>query len=334
MDDTIPSMTCFKPRLQLLLVAALLAIACDRTPTGPVVLSHPAGTPSGRVAIAGSPSGIAVSPSGIAFVTLFDKSEVARFNAAAPTVSMPSIRFAVQPWHVTITHSGSVALVASAEEDRRWVVYSVDVRSGEVTFARDVDAAPYRVAISPNDSRLFVLAYSDLAQVYTYPLTNLLDGQSYVVQVPGLTRAMAVSPTTGAVFVTTNFRVARLDPISLNIQAIAGPVPVASEDVVVSADGSRVWYGSGTGTLVALDANTLEKVAEIPTGDNIFGLALSPDGTQLWATAAGDLLVVDPVRGAVVTRVTLGGTPGHIAFDRAGTTAFVSNEGGWVDIVR
>jgi DNA-binding beta-propeller fold protein YncE len=328
-------MTCVPPHLRLLLVAAVLSIACDKTPTGPKVLAHPAGTPSGRLAVTGSPSGIAVSPNGIAFVTLFDRNEIARFDVGTPTRLMSSIAIPVHPSHAAFSRDGNTALVASAGEGNDWVVYSVDVRSGKLTYARDMQNVPYRVAMAPDDSRFYVLMYGDLTQVYAYPLTGLLDRpQSYVIQVPGLSRAIAVSPTTGAVFVTTNYRVARLDPITLEIQAITGPVAVASEDVVVSADGSRVWFGSQTGTLVALDATSLEKVAEIATGDNIRGLALSPDGTQLWATALGDLLVIDPVRASIVTRVALGGTPGHVAFDRAGTTAFVTNEQGWVDVVR
>ena len=75
-------------------------------------------------------------------------------------------------------------------------------------------------------------------------------------------------------------------------------------------------------------------VAEIAIGANVRGLALSPDGTQLWATSLGDLLVVDPAQGSIVTRLALGGTAGYIAFDPAGTTAFVSNDQGWVDVIR
>ena len=62
--------------------------------------------------------------------------------------------------------------------------------------------------------------------------------------------------------------------------------------------------------------------------------ARPPDGAQLWATSGGDLLVVDPARASIVTRLTLGGTAAHIAFNHAGTTAFVANEAGWVDVIR
>ena len=324
-------MTCLQPRLQRLLVAAVLAIACDKGATEP--LAHPVGTVSGRLALPDTPTSLAVSPNGIAFVTLLNRNEIARFNTAAPTTLMSSIPVAVHAQNAAFTRDGNTALVAAADVDR-WVVYSVDVRSGDFTYARAMQNAPARVALSPAEDRFFVIMYGDPTQVYSYPLADLTTARPSVTQIPGVARAIAVSPTTGAVYVTTNYRVARLDPVSLDIQAVAGPVPVASEDVVLSSDGSRVWYGSANGTVVALDATSLEKVAEIATGDPIRGLALSPDGTQLWATSLGDLLIIDPAQGSIFGRVTLGGTAGQIAFDRAGTTAFVANDQGWVDVIR
>jgi len=330
-------MTCFQPRLRRrLLVAAALLISCDKAPTGPEdtgPLAHPVGTASGKLTIAGAPYGIAVSPKGIAFVTLLEKNEIARFNAAAPTTAMSSLPIAVHPWHVVFNRDGNTALVAAFDIDR-WVVYSVDVPSGDVPFARSILDPPFRVAMSKDESRLFVLTWGDPARVYSIPLNNLFGSKQYLQQIPGQPRALAVSPTTGAVFVTTKYRVARLDPDTLGIQAITGVVPVGSDNSVLSPDGSRLWFGNTAGNLVALDATSLEKVAEVPHGANIYGLAMSPDGAQLWATSLGELLIVDPVSVSIAKRLNLGGTAAHIAFDRAGTTGFVTNEQGWVDVIR
>ena len=332
-------MTCLQPRLcRRLLVAAALSIACGDPPTGPdddggQGLGHPVGTPSGKLTIGGTPSGIAVSSNGIGFVTLLDTNEIARFNAAAPATLMSPLFIAVHPWHVVFNRDGNTALAAAADP-ARWVVYSVDVRSGDVPYARSILDPPYRVAMSRDESRLFVLTYGDPARVYSIPLTDLFGARQYLQQIPGLPRSITVSPATGAVFVTTNFRVARRDPDTLGVQAITGVVPVASENSVLSPDGSRVWFGSPAGNLVALDASSLEQVAEVAHGANIYGVAMSPDGERLWATSGGDLLIVDPARASIVSRVTLGGTAAHIAFDHAGKTAFVANEAGWLDVIR
>ena len=331
-------MSCL-PRLQkrLLAAAALvgsLSIACDGASTDPGPLTHPVGTSSGRLGIEGSPWSITVSSKGEAWVTLLDKNEIARFSTANPTGLGSPFIFAVHPMHVAFNRIGTIALVGGWDPDRR-VVYSVNAASGEATFAREMSGRPYRVALARDESRLFVLSYGDPAQVYSYPLTGLIGAQGFVIQVPGIARAIAVSPTTGEVIVTTSARVARLDPATLETKAMIGPVSIVSQDVVITPDGARLWMGSGAGSLVALDATSLAQVAEIPLGTGIFGLAQSPDATQLWATTpTGELLVVDPVGASIVTRLTLGGIPNHIAFDPSGTTAFVANEAGWVDVIR
>ena len=327
-------MTCFQPPLRRrLLLAAVLSIACDAPPTEPAA-SHPMVSPSGRLTLAGSPTSIALSSRGAGYVTLLDRLELARFDAAAPTSLASPIPIAVQPRHVVFNRDGTTAFVAAWDRDRQ-TVYSVDVASGDVPFARPMGGSvPYRAVLSKDESRLFLLSYGDPSRVFSIPIASLFDAQTYMTTIPGVARGLAVSPTTGALFVATSARVARLEPDASGIQEMGVPTFVGSEDVAVSPDGRRVWFGSPAGTLIALDASSLEKVAEVATGANVRGLAMSPDGAQLWATSLGDLLVVDPALASIVTRVTLGGAASHIAFDRAGTTAFVANESGWVDVIR
>jgi len=312
-------------------LVAALSISCDE-PTAPDPV-HTAGTASDRLTIEGSPSGIAVSRRGTVHVTLLEKNEIARFAGGEPTTLGSPIPVAVQPRHVVINSAGTSGFVAAADLDR-WVVYTLDVGAGSVPFARQMQRPPYQVAISQDDSRIFVLMFGDPAQVNSYPTTDQLTTKPSVMLIPGIARGLAVSPTTGALYVATTARIARLDPATLEIQAMVGPIALSSRDVVVSPDGSRVWYGSVGGNLVGLDATSLDKVAEVTNGADVYGLAMSPDGAQLLATSADQLLVVDPVAGSIVKRLTLGGKPAHVAFHRSGTVAFVANESGWVDVIR
>jgi YVTN family beta-propeller protein len=59
-------------------------------------------------------------------------------------------------------------------------------------------------------------------------------------------------------------------------------------------------------------------------------LALSPDGTRLYATArdAGTLLVIDTAARRVLAEIPAGRRPCGVALDRAGTTAYVSDQEG------
>jgi YVTN family beta-propeller protein len=70
-------------------------------------------------------------------------------------------------------------------------------------------------------------------------------------------------------------------------------------------------------------------------GAGVFGLTLSPDGKQLYATGAlaGMLWIVDRASRTKVNSISIGGTPRRIAFDDPGSTAIVSNEAGFITII-
>jgi len=67
----------------------------------------------------------------------------------------------------------------------------------------------------------------------------------------------------------------------------------------------------------------------------LFGMALTPDGQQLYAaSSSGTLTIIDRATRTVVNSLYLGGTPRRIAFDEKGFTAVVANEGNWVDVIK
>jgi YVTN family beta-propeller protein len=58
--------------------------------------------------------------------------------------------------------------------------------------------------------------------------------------------------------------------------------------LVVSPDGKTLYaLDQGNWRVVILDAATLKRIAEVPTGNYPFGLALSPDGARLYVTNTG-----------------------------------------------
>jgi len=58
--------------------------------------------------------------------------------------------------------------------------------------------------------------------------------------------------------------------------------------LVVSADGKTLYaLDQGNWRVVVLDAGSLKRIAEVPTGRYPFGLALSPDGMRLYVTNTG-----------------------------------------------
>lgn len=105
--------------------------------------------------------------------------------------------------------------------------------------------------------------------------------------------------------------------------------------VALNADRTRLFATTLSDLrLVALDVNT----GAVQGGGFALrgignGLALTPDGQQLWVTTTNGLLhIVSPVSLAVQQTLTIGGIPQDIVINGVGTRAYVANEGGWVDV--
>jgi YVTN family beta-propeller protein len=63
---------------------------------------------------------------------------------------------------------------------------------------------------------------------------------------------------------------------------------------------------------------------------------MTPDGEQLYGTtfAGGTVVVINRVSRAVLRTIVTGGSPFRIAFSPSGDLALITNQNGWVDIVK
>jgi YVTN family beta-propeller protein len=120
----------------------------------------------------------------------------------------------------------------------------------------------------------------------------------------------------------------------------AGPVPLTPPssygiDIALSPDGSRAYVTEPSDNrLAVLDAHTGEQLATVAVGDDPSGLALSPDGTQLWVVntalsleASGSVTVIATATDSVLGTVPVGPDPIDLAFSPNGRWAYVTNNG-------
>jgi YVTN family beta-propeller protein len=97
----------------------------------------------------------------------------------------------------------------------------------------------------------------------------------------GKIRSYRTSDWTAAGEVSLDGPVVRPDEIRLASGSFAATL-------IVSSDGKTLYaLDQGNWRIVILDAASLERIAEIPTGNYPFGLALSPDGARLYVTNTG-----------------------------------------------
>jgi DNA-binding beta-propeller fold protein YncE len=325
--------------LPLLAFAIVLTVACggdgsgspNNGPTGPTGTeppTHPSGTPSGKFVLDSAPHGVDVSATGTVYVTRLYGKAVARFPLTAPGSPLPPLSFPTEVAAVVFNRAGTVAYL-SGDADVDNFIYVVDVATGAIKSSIPVATSPYHLALSRDESQLFATAAE--SRVWSAPTGG---GTAKFVQLTGLIQSLAVSPTENALFVTNlNGVLRRLDPSSLAVQLSVSGLGLLG-DIVVSPDGKQVCVVND-GFVLVLDASTLAMIGNVSIGSGVRGMAMSPDGEQLYVTSfLGELIIVDRVQRAIVKRIPLGGTPAHLAFDRSGKTAVIPNENGWVDIIK
>lgn len=76
---------------------------------------------------------------------------------------------------------------------------------------------------------------------------------------------------------------------------------------VVDPQGKRIFVAEHTArTIAVLDSESLERVQEIVLPGRPTGMALSPDGSRLYATVDGQVLIFDAGQGLIQSRMTSG----------------------------
>ena len=105
-------------------------------------------------------------------------------------------------------------------------------------------------------------------------------------------------------------------------------------DIALSPDGTLAYLTEpASDSLLVLSTATGQLRATIPVGDDPSGLALSPDGAQVWvvntalSSSTGTVSVVSTATDDVVGTVPVGPGPIDVAFSPDGRTAYVTDNG-------
>jgi YVTN family beta-propeller protein len=122
------------------------------------------------------------------------------------------------------------------------------------------------------------------------------------------------------------------------------PPSTSAMDIVVSTDGTRAYLTEpNNDALLVLDTATGRLLASIGVGSDPSGLALSPDGSQVWvvdttlsspggllptgSSGTGSVSVVSTSTDGVIGTVDVGDGPIDVAFSPDGRTAYVTDNG-------
>ncbi len=121
-----------------------------------------------------------------------------------------------------------------------------------------------------------------------------------------------------------------IDAASLKVIATVDTLNHSTHDLSVSRDGKWVFATNlASGRLSLIDAEKLETVASIYTGNRAHVVTLTNDNRQAWVANIGenDVSIVDAQNLRVLGTIPVGKGPTGLTFSRDGRFAFVSNGG-------
>jgi YVTN family beta-propeller protein len=322
------------PGLSLVLLAA--GCASDPTSASPSLagtsdlLVHPVGNIVATTPLGARPFGAAISSAGgVVLVTQLDASTVAKGPLSAATLPTP-IAVGLIPTNVKFDDTRETAFVTN-QFDQSVGFIRVGAAAQPVTVS--VPMSTFNLAFCTRNRHLYVTGPGTSVYILDVQTRALVDS----IPTFAVTNGIATNAGCSRIYVSdeSNGRVLEIDPASNQIvrTLATGGAP---KDLGVSREGRRLYIADETGSIQVWDLRTGQPVVTIPLPAGAFGLAVSPDGKQVYAGMpyGAAVVVLETQTNTIVNTIPTGGMPRKIAFDPTGATAIVANEAGWVDYVQ
>jgi len=241
-----------------------------------------------------------------------------------------SIAVGTLPCGVVFNRAGTKAYVANQFSDNVSII-SVATRTQTGTIA--VHGDPLPVAVPAGDSVLFVTTNADKLFKINTRNNTVVDS----LPLPATSHHLFVHPNDTLLYVATRDAGTVLE-VNWRTMAIVRTFAIGAQTLgmEMAPDRSELYVTSAsTDSLFTVTLST-GAIASAPVGAGASTIALSADGTQLYVGLlfAGQVEVLNRATRAHVKTITTGGVVREMATDVARNRVVVTNESGWVDIVR
>jgi YVTN family beta-propeller protein len=327
-------------RFILTMSTVALAAACGhRTlPVPALVTDGSRGVES--TLLEGTPFAVAVSPTGVAYVTL-------AHTETAVRIDLPTMRFSEPfsvgslPSQVRFSPDGKTAYVAN--QDLGAITF-VTVATNEVSARLTLPGGSIlNIGLAPDGRRLYAL--TDYRGVHVIDT----DERTVIGTIPAtrtgvLLTGVGFHPSAPRMYVSARDE-GRIVEVDLRSQTVVRTLSVPGsriQNLAVSGDGARLFATDIQRSKLLVwnlrsnDAGFIERAVGTAQDRNAFDVAVTPDNQQVYVSTLADGVVYIFDAGSLeqVTAITTGGTPRYVAFDSKGRTAVIANESGWVSFVR
>jgi LPXTG-motif cell wall-anchored protein len=228
--------------------------------------------------------------------------------------------------NVAILPDGKRAIVNYAAGDR---VHVVDLTSGAVTNPAELNGTATQLALSPDGSKVVIAYTSDLTpyvSMFTTADWSLVGTWLFLShEITGLAFAPDGSHFAAAASAASRVYVTDIttpgDPVIINS-------PDIPSTIAYSSDGESIFVGSfGGSSIRKFEALTGMELLSLSTPRTGY-LAVSPDGTQLWASqpVAAQVGVYNTSNLSLVEAIPFSSNANGIAFAQLGCQAWVAQE--------
>jgi len=232
------------------------------------------------------------------------------------------------PYGATATGSGTALITLQGDES----LVRLDLTTGQFGPRVVVGEGPGDVAVAPGGATAYVANETSGTVSVVDVATDL---ETDVIAVSGRPLPLQVGAGGSALFVgtSTNF-LYRID-LTTKLATDSLALPVASRHMAFNSDRSRLYVSTGpVGTVLEVDPASVTVLRTFAVGGRVQGLAVSPDGTRLYAAddqgsgPEGPALVIwDVTANAEIDRVFLAGGVYSVALNGDGSRALVGLRG-------
>jgi YVTN family beta-propeller protein len=235
------------------------------------------------------------------------------------------LAIAILAMSTMVTAEQGTLIVGNKGEDS---ISFIDLNSGREVKRAEAGSAPHEVAISPDGKQAAVVAYGgETIHIYDIAERTQID----VIALPpgakphGIVwlddgRVIASAEGIGGIVVAT-------PGSGWNVRTIATD-QIGSHMVAVSPD-KRYAYTANlvSGSVSKIDLAQGKTILSVPAGEGTEGIAVSPDGSEIWASArASDIVFVfDAATMAKKVEISVGKMPLRIILTPDGAYAVTSN---------
>ncbi|MFL5575471.1 MAG: hypothetical protein ACJ79S_05825 [Gemmatimonadaceae bacterium] len=288
--------------------------------------SHPAGTVDGTVT--GSSWSVAVSSGGTVYAGGYNSSIRRGDLPSYALSSVLTVTNGSAVLDVTFNATGTTAYAAGLASGR---LTAIDVARDAVLWSVQLQGTPFAVALAPDERTV----YASTGDGLVFVIDVATRASTGTLTVGGAPNHLAVNRATGKLYAndSNGGRVTEIDMATNTVVRVLS-VPGTPQMMVASPDGQELYVANEAGSVDVVDLVSGTRVAQVPLSSGgsggAFGLALSPDAQQLYATMpfGARVVVIDRASRTVVNSITVVNEPRRVAFAADGLTAVVAGGGG------